>query len=179
MMNKGKWIKQTSADGFQDEGARFKTADWLGSGDAMNAKGERRPGVEVKLKGYVPGCGGDVWWGEHEDGTVAPYCFDELYRWDDGERRFECQGCGKAFLEGGFTPFDEIEDTLSVCIERIHPGERVPDGECRECGALVHEVGQPRVVIAVRGGVAYVEESPAWVDVVIEDYDNLEEVEAR
>ncbi len=28
--------------------------------------------------GYVPGAGGEVWWIEHEDGTIAAYMYNEL-----------------------------------------------------------------------------------------------------
>lgn len=75
-----------------------------GEGDEMNLR-EVRPGLRVrtvnlggtqgmgvapkllalrrafavgKVLNYVPGLGGDVWWVEHEDGTVAPYCFTEF-----------------------------------------------------------------------------------------------------
>lgn len=32
----------------------------------------------VIYKGHFPGHGGDVWACEHEDGSVAAYCFTEL-----------------------------------------------------------------------------------------------------
>ena len=38
----------------------------------------RRPGADGAVLGYVPGHGGDVWWVEHEDGTVAAYTFYEF-----------------------------------------------------------------------------------------------------
>ncbi len=38
----------------------------------------RRPGAFGKFKGHVPGCGGDVWWVQHEDATTAAYASDEL-----------------------------------------------------------------------------------------------------
>lgn len=38
----------------------------------------RRPSAKGTIRGWVPGHGGDVWWVEHEDGTVGAYCFDEL-----------------------------------------------------------------------------------------------------
>lgn len=39
---------------------------------------QRRPGLWGMVKGFVPGHGGDVWWVEHPDGTVAPYCYTEF-----------------------------------------------------------------------------------------------------
>lgn len=38
----------------------------------------RRPSAKGTVRGWVPGHGGDVWWVEHEDGTVGAYCFNEL-----------------------------------------------------------------------------------------------------
>lgn len=38
----------------------------------------RRSGKRGTVKGFVAGHGGDVWWVEHEDGTVGAYCFTEF-----------------------------------------------------------------------------------------------------
>lgn len=38
----------------------------------------RKPNTEGEYVGYVPGCGGDVWWVKHMDGTVGAYEFNEL-----------------------------------------------------------------------------------------------------
>ena len=38
----------------------------------------RGPGKIGKVNGYVPGHGGDVWWVEHDDGTIGAYCFNEF-----------------------------------------------------------------------------------------------------
>jgi len=46
-----------------------------------------------------------------------------------------CQNCGKLWGEDKIVPLDEVRDLL----QRIAPGERVPEGECPECGALCHK----------------------------------------
>jgi hypothetical protein len=33
------------------------------------------PGI---YKGWVPGAGGDIWWVQHEDGSVGAYVFTEV-----------------------------------------------------------------------------------------------------
>lgn len=38
----------------------------------------RRPSEIATYTGWVPGCGGDVWWVTHDDGTVGAYLFNEL-----------------------------------------------------------------------------------------------------
>lgn len=38
-----------------------------------------RKNAEGTYKGYVPGCGGDVWWVEHEDGSVGAYLTNEVF----------------------------------------------------------------------------------------------------
>lgn len=38
-----------------------------------------RKSSEGTYKGYVPGCGGDVWWVEHEDGSVGAYLTNEVF----------------------------------------------------------------------------------------------------
>lgn len=40
----------------------------------------RRCGAEGTVLGFVAGHGGDVWWVEHRDGSVAAYCFTEIER---------------------------------------------------------------------------------------------------
>ncbi|WP_297653754.1 hypothetical protein [Hydrogenophaga sp.] len=39
---------------------------------------DRTPNIEVTYYGWVPGAGGDIWWMEHEDGTIQAYCYTEL-----------------------------------------------------------------------------------------------------
>jgi len=38
----------------------------------------RRSSENGVYRGYVPGAGGDVWWIQHDDGTVGAYMFSEL-----------------------------------------------------------------------------------------------------
>ena len=38
----------------------------------------RKIGMTGIVKGWVPGHGGDVWFVEHDDNSVAVYCFTEL-----------------------------------------------------------------------------------------------------
>jgi hypothetical protein len=38
----------------------------------------KQPGTMGTLHGIVPGGGGDLLWVEHEDGSIAAYCFNEL-----------------------------------------------------------------------------------------------------
>lgn len=42
----------------------------------IDARKARSTGVYA---GHVPGCGGDVWWVHHEDGTMGAYLFDEIF----------------------------------------------------------------------------------------------------
>ena len=58
----------------------------------------------------------------------------------------ECQGCDKVWrttksvheftLEDQVIPLESVPDLL----QRIAPGDVVPFGECRECGALCHKL---------------------------------------
>lgn len=65
-----------------ENGSQVVTHDPLGSTAGMMVAAKhmecRRPGAKGTVRGWVPGHGGDVWWVEHEDGTVGAYCFDEL-----------------------------------------------------------------------------------------------------
>ncbi len=38
----------------------------------------RRPNQEGIYRGWVPGAGGDLWWIEHQDGTIGAYMYNEL-----------------------------------------------------------------------------------------------------
>jgi hypothetical protein len=38
----------------------------------------RREGPGI-IRGWVASCGGDVWWIEHEDGSVGAYMFTEVF----------------------------------------------------------------------------------------------------
>lgn len=49
--------------------------------------------------------------------------------------RYHCPNCGKISKEDQLAAVFPWIDHL---LERLHPGEIVPFGEC-ECGALVHE----------------------------------------
>lgn len=46
----------------------------------------------------------------------------------------ECQNCSDVRDESEIVPLEAVRDLLA----RIQPGELVPAGECRSCGALVH-----------------------------------------
>lgn len=49
----------------------------------------------------------------------------------------ECQNCGALYDEKrdhAYIPLAEMQDLLN----RISPGELVPYGECRKCGAVLH-----------------------------------------
>ena len=38
----------------------------------------RKAGALGIIYGYVPGCGGDVWWVKHEDDTIGAYLYTEI-----------------------------------------------------------------------------------------------------
>lgn len=63
-------------------GAQFVTCLELGDtrGFMVHPKhmAARRSSTRGVYRGYVAGHGGDVWWIEHEDGTVGAYCYTEL-----------------------------------------------------------------------------------------------------
>jgi hypothetical protein len=63
-------------------GMQVKTCSELLSTDGMmiNPKHLVTRTVDAlgTIKGYVPGHGGDVWWVEHEDGSIAAYAFEEF-----------------------------------------------------------------------------------------------------
>lgn len=48
-----------------------------------------------------------------------------------------CDNCGNRCRLSELVPLAEV-DRLG---ERIEPGEEVPAGECRKCGALAHLIG--------------------------------------
>ena len=64
----------------------------------------------------------------------------------------ECQGCDKVWrttksvheftLEDQVIPLESVPDLL----QRIAPGDVVPFGECRECGALCHKLLAPHLI---------------------------------
>lgn len=47
----------------------------------------------------------------------------------------ECQNCGATWPESQLEPIDDI-------YLRVEPGEPMPAGECPDCGALCHEIGE-------------------------------------
>ncbi len=60
---------------------------------------------------------------------------------------FECSDCGKIIKD------DKLKvrfPNIPNLVERIHPGEPVPFGECPKCGALAHQAS------AIPGKAAYV-----------------------
>ena len=38
----------------------------------------RRPNQNGTYRGWVPGAGGDLWWIEHQDGTIGAYMYNEI-----------------------------------------------------------------------------------------------------
>jgi len=48
----------------------------------------------------------------------------------------ECQNCGREAEEEELLPLEEVRHLL----ERVAPGEPMPAGECRSCGALAQPV---------------------------------------
>jgi predicted nucleic acid-binding Zn ribbon protein len=48
-------------------------------------------------------------------------------------RLFQCQDCNR------ISDIHDIEPLVGRIHERVAPGEVLPHGECRECGAVVHE----------------------------------------
>ncbi len=63
-------------------GLRVKTNKKLGNtkGFLISRKNldVRKPNKNGIVVGWVPGHGGDVWWVQHNDGTVGAYDFDEF-----------------------------------------------------------------------------------------------------
>jgi hypothetical protein len=55
----------------------------------------------------------------------------------------KCQGCDKVMTEKQVIPLENVPDLL----QRIAPGEVVPFGECRECGALCHKIEETSRII--------------------------------
>ena len=51
-------------------------------------------------------------------------------------RKFRCQDCDEVLGEDDLIPVDEVKHLH----ERVAPGEPMPAGECKHCGALAHEV---------------------------------------
>lgn len=80
----------------------------------------------------------------------------------------ECQDCGMKQRISKVYPLP----LLLNLSHRVLPGEEVPAGECPKCGALVHLVRMPKlVVISVKSGVAEVVRCPDGVRVQIKDLD--------
>lgn len=65
-----------------ESGTRVVTNDPLGSTSGMLVNPKhlecRRGGARGVVRGWVAGHGGDVYWVEHEDGTVGAYCWSEF-----------------------------------------------------------------------------------------------------
>ncbi len=49
---------------------------------------------------------------------------------------FQCQNCEAVLRESEMVPLEDVKDLL----ERVAPGEVMPSGECKKCGALAHKV---------------------------------------
>ena len=54
------------------------------------------------------------------------------YTSEDGAL-YECQNCGETW------PEDRLEPVRHLT-ERVAPGERMPAGQCPDCGAVCHEI---------------------------------------
>lgn len=65
-----------------DNGTKVQIDPTLGSTGGMLIKQQyldaRKPGIAGTIKGWVAGHGGDVYWVEHEDGSVAAYGWSEF-----------------------------------------------------------------------------------------------------
>jgi hypothetical protein len=68
-----------------NKGIRVKTKPNVGPSFEMTAAftspkyvGARSPDKVGTYLGWVPGCGGDVWWVKHDDGSTAIYMPEEL-----------------------------------------------------------------------------------------------------
>jgi len=57
---------------------------------------------------------------------------------EDIYQRYECQNCGTKWTAKELEP---VEDVL----ERVAPGEKMPAGQCPECGAVCHQVEEDEV----------------------------------
>lgn len=79
-------------------------------------------------------------------------------------RIFVCDNCSTVYAEEeDFIPFDEIKDVL----QRLTPGGKVPDGECRKCRALVFraELDPEAVQKRIMQYAGYNEEDTSILDV--------------
>ena len=54
------------------------------------------------------------------------------FRKEEEEELFECQNCGDLWTE---KELNEVQDVL----QRVAPGEKMPYGECPDCGAVCHK----------------------------------------
>lgn len=73
--------RQFISDNYE-KGLRVITKSNLGSTMGMTVHqrhcSARKPNKEGDVGGWVPGHGGDLWWVNHDDGTVGVYMFDEF-----------------------------------------------------------------------------------------------------
>ncbi len=58
--------------------SEFKKDATIGFLVAQKNLDNRKNDVIGRVIGYVPGCGGDVWWVNHQDDSVGPYVYDEF-----------------------------------------------------------------------------------------------------
>lgn len=68
----------------------------------------------------------------------------------EGVRLTECENCGRRVNE------NRIDPVVTNPWERVGPGEPMPAGECRGCGALAHLIPKP-------GGAALTPEARATI----------------
>lgn len=65
-----------------EEGTRIRTEQKIGTTNGMVAMpsltNNRRVDALGRIRGILPGHGGDVYWVTHDDGTVAPYAYEEF-----------------------------------------------------------------------------------------------------
>lgn len=80
-----------------------------------------------------------------------------------------CPHCSTEMATGDLTPLEDVEDLL----ERVQPGELVPQGECPECGGLVPVAGgaSTRIILHMEGGIVQHVEADRDVNVLLLDAD--------
>lgn len=54
----------------------------------------------------------------------------------------QCENCCEVWPDDGLDPIENLH-------ERVAPGERMPSGECPDCGCLCHPIPEPIEVPSV------------------------------